>query len=124
MYVTAANECHALDAGSGRPIWDYRRPRTKGLVGDAASGINRGVAVAGDRVFMVTDHAHVIALDRHTGTLLWDAEMADWHQNYNATGAPLPVGNLVVTGTSGGDEGVRGFVAAFDQSTGKEVWRW
>jgi alcohol dehydrogenase (cytochrome c) len=49
--------------------------------------------------------------------------MADWHQNYNATGAPLPVGNLVVTGTSGGDEGVRGFVAAFDQATGKEVWR-
>ena len=49
--------------------------------------------------------------------------MADWRQNYNATGAPLPVGNLVVTGTSGGDEGVRGFVAAFDQATGKEVWR-
>ena len=49
--------------------------------------------------------------------------MADWRQNYNATGAPLPVGNLVVTGTSGGDEGVRGFVAAYDQATGKEVWR-
>ena len=47
--------------------------------------------------------------------------MADWRQNYNATGAPLPVGNLVVSGTSGGDEGVRGFVAAFDQATGKEV---
>ena len=50
--------------------------------------------------------------------------MADWRQNYNATGAPLPIGNLVVTGTSGGDEGVRGFVAAFDQATGKEVRRW
>ena len=49
--------------------------------------------------------------------------MADWHQNYNATSAPLVVGDLVVSGTSGGDEGVRGFVAAFDQSTGKEVWR-
>jgi alcohol dehydrogenase (cytochrome c) len=49
--------------------------------------------------------------------------MADWRQNYNATGAPLPVGNLVITGTSGGDEGVRGFLAAFDQATGKEVWR-
>jgi len=46
MYVTTANECHALDAGSGRRIWDYRRPRTKGLAGDAAGGINRGVAVA------------------------------------------------------------------------------
>jgi alcohol dehydrogenase (cytochrome c) len=123
MYVTSANEAWALDAGSGREIWHYQRPRTKGLVGNAAGGVNRGVGVAGERVFMVTDHAHLIALDRHTGALLWDTEMADWRQNYNATGAPLPIGNLVVTGTSGGDEGVRGFVAAFDQATGKEVWR-
>jgi len=123
MYVTSANECWALDAGSGREIWHYQRPRTRGLIGNAAGGANRGVGVAGDRVFMVTDHAHVIALDRHTGALQWDTEMADWRQNYNATGAPLPVGNLVVTGTSGGDEGVRGFVAAYDQATGKEVWR-
>jgi alcohol dehydrogenase (cytochrome c) len=123
MYVTTANECYALDAGSGRQLWHFKRPRTRGLSGDAAGGINRGVAVAGDRVFMVTDHAHVIALNRFTGALLWETEMADWHQNYNATGAPLVVGNLIVTGTSGGDEGVRGFVAAFDQSTGKEAWR-
>ena len=123
MYVTSANECYALDAGTGRQIWRYQRPRTKGLIGNAAGGANRGVSVAGDQVFMVTDHAHLIALDRTTGALRWDTEMADWRQNYNATGAPLPVGNLVVTGTSGGDEGVRGFLAAFDQATGKEVWR-
>src|SRR5262245_23546161 len=123
MYVTSANECYALDAGSGREIWHYQRPRTKGLIGNAAGGVNRGVGVAGDRVFMVTDHAHLIALNRHTGSLLWETEMADWRQNYNATGAPLPVGNLVITGTSGGDEGVRGFIAAFDQATGKEAWR-
>jgi len=123
MYITSANECYALDAGSGRQVWHYQRPRTKGLVGNAAGGINRGVAVSGDRVFMVTDHAHIIALNRFTGALLWESEMADWHQNYNATGAPLAVGNLVVTGTSGGDEGVRGFVVAFDQATGKEAWR-
>ncbi|HVQ17089.1 MAG TPA: PQQ-dependent dehydrogenase, methanol/ethanol family [Vicinamibacterales bacterium] len=123
MYVTSANELNALDAGSGREIWRYQRPRTKGLIGNAAGGVNRGVGVAGDRVFMVTDHAHIIAINRHTGSLLWETEMADWRQNYNATGAPLPVGNLVITGTSGGDEGVRGFVAAFDQATGKEVWR-
>jgi len=124
MYVSAANECYALDAGSGREIWHYQRARTKGLVGNAAGGVNRGVSIAGDRLFMVTDHAHIIALNKHTGALLWETEMADWHQNYNATGAPLPVGSLVVTGTSGGDEGVRGFVAAFDQASGKEVWRW
>ncbi len=123
MYVTSANQCYALDAGSGRQIWHYQRPRTRELVGNAAGGVNRGVGVAGDRVFMVTDHAHVIALNRFTGALVWETEMADWHQNYNATGAPLPVGNLVIVGTSGGDEGVRGFLAGFDQTTGKEVWR-
>ncbi len=123
MYVTNANECFALDAGSGRRIWHYQRPRTRGLAGDAASGINRGVAVAGDRVFMVTDHAHLIALNRFTGDLVWETTMADWRQNYGATSAPLVVGDLVVSGISGGDEGVRGFLAAFDRASGKEVWR-
>jgi alcohol dehydrogenase (cytochrome c) len=123
MYVTAANACYALDAGSGREIWQYSRQRTRGVIGDAGGGINRGVAVAGRRLFMVTDHAHIIALDRFTGALLWETEMADYRQNYGATSAPLAVGNLVIVGPSGGDEGVRGFLAAFDQATGKEVWR-
>jgi alcohol dehydrogenase (cytochrome c) len=123
MYVTAANELYALDAGSGRQIWNYRRPRTRGLIGVAARGVNRGVAVAGDRVFMTTDHAHLIAVNRATGQLLWETAMADWRQNYNGTGAPLVVGDLVISGIAGGDEGARGFVAAFDQATGKEVWR-
>jgi alcohol dehydrogenase (cytochrome c) len=123
MYVTNANECHALDAGTGRRIWHYQRPRTKGLAGDAASGINRGVAIDGDRLFMVTDHAHLIALNRFTGDLLWETPMADWRQNYGATSAPLVVGGLVVSGISGGDEGVRGFLAAYDRTSGKEVWR-
>lgn len=123
MYVTAANECYALDAGSGREVWHYRRARTKKLNGDAAGGFNRGVAIAGDRLFMVTDNAHLFALNRFTGAILWDIAMADWTQNYNATSAPLIVGDRVVSGTAGGDEGVRGFVAAFDQATGKEAWR-
>ena len=123
MYVTSANECYALDAGSGREIWHYQRRRTRNLVGNAAGGINRGAAVAGNRLFMVTDNDHIIGLDRFTGRLLWETEMADWHQNYNATSAPLVVGSLVVSGTAGGDEGARGFVAAFDQATGKEAWR-
>jgi alcohol dehydrogenase (cytochrome c) len=124
MYVTSANEAYALDAGSGREIWRYQRARTRGLIGNAAGGANRGAALAGDRLFMVTDHVHIIALDKHSGNLLWDTEMADWRLNYNATGAPLPVGDLVIAGTSGGDEGVRGFVAAYDQASGEEVWRW
>ena len=123
MYVSQANECWALDAGTGRVIWRYRRDKTRGVSGNAAGGFNRGVAIAGDRLFMLTDNAHMIALGRFDGELLWESEMADWHQNYNGTSAPLTVGNLVISGTAGGDEGVRGFVAAWDQTTGKEVWR-
>ena len=105
MYVTAANDVYALDAGSGRQIWNYRRPRTRGLSGVAARGVNRGVAIAGERVFMTTDHAHLVALNRATGALLWETTMADWRQNYNGTGAPLVVDDLVISGIAGGDEG-------------------
>jgi alcohol dehydrogenase (cytochrome c) len=122
MYVSSANECWALDAGTGRMVWHYQRARTRGLSGNAAAGFNRGVAWAGERIFMLTDNAHMIALNRFNGELLWETEMADWHQNYNGTSAPLTVGNLVISGSAGGDEGVRGFVAAYDQSTGKQVW--
>jgi len=123
MYVTSANEALALDAGTGRQIWHYQRPLTKTLVGDAAGAINRGVAVLGDRIFMVTDHAHLIALNRFNGGLVWDVEMADYRQHYGGTSAPLVVKDLVVSGTSGGDEGARGFLAAYKASTGERVWR-
>jgi len=72
---------------------------------------------------MVTDNAHLIALNRATGQPVWDVEMADWRENHGATSAPLAVGHLVISGTGGGDNGARGFVAAFDQATGKEAWR-
>ncbi|SPF47196.1 Glucose dehydrogenase [Candidatus Sulfopaludibacter sp. SbA4] len=123
MYVTSVNEAYALDARSGREIWHYSRPRSQGLAGDAASGINRGVAVLGDRVFMVSDNAHLFALHRFTGQLMWDVEMADSHQNYGSTSAPLAVNDLVIAGVSGGDEGVRGFLDAYKASTGEHVWR-
>jgi alcohol dehydrogenase (cytochrome c) len=119
MYVANTNECFALDAGSGRQIWHYKRPKTPALIND----VNRGVGVAGDRVFMETDDAHIIALDRFTGELLWDTTLDDWRKNYSATSAPLPAGNLVISGVTGGEHGANGFVAAHDQETGKEVWR-
>ena len=123
MYVTNVNAAWALDAATGREIWHYERPRSKGLSGDAAGGINRGVAVLGDRVFMVTDNAHLIALHRLTGALLWDTRMANSDENYGATSAPLVVKDLLISGTSGGDEGIRGFVAAYSAATGQRVWR-
>jgi alcohol dehydrogenase (cytochrome c) len=123
MYVTSVNEVYALDARNGRAVWHFARPRSKGLVGDAAGGINRGVALLGRRAFLVTDNAHLVALDRATGHLEWDVEMADSRRNYGATSAPLVVRDLVISGTSGGDEGVRGFIAAYRASTGERVWR-
>jgi len=123
MYVTSANECWALDAGAGREIWHFQRPKTKGLIGNAAQGFNRGVAWLGDRVFMVTDNAHLLALNRFTGDLVWETEMADWHLNYNASSAPLIAANLVISGTAGGEQGARGFIAAWNPETGQEVWR-
>jgi len=120
MYVSAPNECYALDAGTGRRLWHYQRPRTKGVVDGS---VNRGVGVAGDRVFLETDNAHIIALSRLDGELLWETEIADWRQNYFATSAPLPAGDFVITGVGGGEHGANGFVAAYDQVTGKEVWR-
>ena len=124
LYVTNTNSVFALDAGSGARLWQFTRPPTQGLVGNARSpGNNRSVSVAGDRVFIETDNAHLIALSRVTGQVLWDTEMADYRQNYNATGSVLALENLVVAGTAGGEQGVRGFLAAYDQATGKEVWR-
>jgi alcohol dehydrogenase (cytochrome c) len=124
MYVTNTNTVIALDAGSGARLWQFTRPATQGLVGNATSpGNNRSVSVAGDRVFMQTDNAHLIALNRSTGQVLWETEMADYRQNYNATGSLLAVENMVVAGTAGGEQGVRGFLAAYDQATGKELWR-
>ena len=125
MYVAAVNEVRALDARTGSQLWQFVRPQTPGLVptGDPASGINRAIAVLGNRVFLQTDHAHVLALDRANGRLLWDVEMADWRQNYGATGALLIVNDLVIAGISAGDEGVRGFLDAYRAETGEHVWR-
>ena len=119
MHVTAVNECYALDAGSGRQIWHFQRPRTPGT----ATWANRGVAVAGDRVFLATDDAHMLALNRWTGAILWEKTLANWRDNYFASSAPLTTSDLVITGVAGGEHGANGFIAALDQETGHEVWR-
>ncbi len=90
---------------------------------EAGGGANRGVAVAGSRVFMITDDAHLLALDRGTGHKLWDVTMADFREGYSATASPLAIGDLVISGVAGGEEGARGFVDAYDAATGKRVWR-
>ena len=123
MYVTAANDVFALDARTGRVVWHYQRPVSSGLLDDAAAHKNRGVAVFGLSVYSETDDAHLICLDARSGVLRWDVQYADKDKHYGATSAPLVIKNEVIVGTSGGDSGVRGFLAAFDATTGREKWR-
>ncbi|MFZ0145542.1 MAG: PQQ-dependent dehydrogenase, methanol/ethanol family [Candidatus Sulfotelmatobacter sp.] len=123
MFATASNDAFALDARTGRAVWHHSWPISEGLIDDAAGHINRGVAVWRNRVYMETDNAHLLCLDARSGNLIWDVAYADWNKNYGATSAPLVVKDKILVGTSGGDDGVRGFVAAFDALTGKLAWR-
>ncbi len=125
MYVTGPNQVCAIDAQTGRQIWCYSRPRTPAgtIAGDAAKGATRGAALLGDRIFFNTDNAHMICLNRLTGALMWDVVMPESPSRYGATGAPLVVGDLVISGVAGGDEGIRGFIAAYKVTTGELAWR-
>jgi PQQ-dependent dehydrogenase (methanol/ethanol family) len=123
LYVTGPNQVFALDALTGTPLWHYSRPPSSGLVGDAKLGTNRGVAILRDKVFFVTDNAHLIALRRANGKLLWETPLAEQSQPYGGTIAPLVVDDMVVAGVSGADHGIRGFVGAFRADTGALIWR-
>jgi alcohol dehydrogenase (cytochrome c) len=123
MYVTSANDAFALDARTGRVLWHHQRPVSSGLLDDAAAHHNRGVGVWRNFVYMETDDAHLLCLDARSGNLLWDVTYADKAKHYGATSAPLVVKDNVIVGTSGGDSGVRGFLAAYDALTGNLKWR-
>ncbi len=125
LYVTGPNQVFALDALTGNAIWHYSRPGSAGMVGDARLGTNRGVAILNGKVFFVTDNAHLLALDRATGKLLWETPMAPASegQHYGGTMAPLIVNDMVIAGVAGADEGIRGFLAAFKADDGALVWR-
>ena len=123
MFITSANNVFALDARTGRTLWHYERLVSSGLLDDAAAHKSRGVAVWHDSVYAETDDAHLLCLDARSGGLRWDVEYADKRKQYGATSAPLVVKDSVIVGTSGGDSGVRGFVAAYDAVTGNLKWR-
>src|SRR5579864_6500413 len=123
MFVTSANHVFALDARTGRSLWHYQRPVSSGLLDDAAAHKSRGVAVWHNFVYAQTDDAHLLCLDARSGGLRWEVEYAEKSKHYGATSAPLIVKDLVIVGSSGGDSGVRGFIAGYDAATGKEKWR-
>jgi alcohol dehydrogenase (cytochrome c) len=124
MYVTDRNSVYALDARTGRGVWKFSRPlRSDMISGDAKAGINRGVAILGDKLFFETQDAHMLALHAKNGSLIWETEIADYRDHYGGTMAPLIVKNKVIVGTSGGDEGARGLLDAYDADTGNRLWR-
>jgi PQQ-dependent dehydrogenase (methanol/ethanol family) len=123
LYVTGPNQVFALNALTGNPLWHYSRPPSAGMEGDAKLGTNRGVAILGNKVFFVTDNAHLLALNRADGNLLWETALADTPEHYGGTMAPLIADGLVIVGVAGADEGIRGFIGAFRPETGALVWR-
>ncbi len=123
MYVTTPyNTAIAYDLATGRQLWRYEHKLGTTIL--CCGPNNRGVALHGPHVYMGTLDAHLVALDRKTGKVVWDVEVADPTAGYSITAAPLVIGNNVIVGVSGGEYGIRGFLAAWDAVSGKEVWRW
>ena len=119
MYLTTPqNHAYAIDVRTGRPLWHYERtlPKEMSL---CCGPQNRGFAALGDRVFMGTLDAHVVALDAKTGRVRWDVAAADADKGYSFTGAPLVVKDKVIVGVAGGEYGIRGFIDAYDAETGQ-----
>jgi alcohol dehydrogenase (cytochrome c) len=117
MYVTNTNEVHALDARTGRRIWRYKSESLSN------SRVNRGAAIYGDKVFLVTYDAHLVAIHRTTGGVIWDRPFANAKTGYFSTMAPLVIRGAVLVGVGGGGSGQRGFVAAMSPDDGRELWR-
>lgn len=122
-YFTGSyNRVLAVEVASGRQLWVYRHRMSR--VPLACCGPhNRGVAVADDRVYVGTLDARLLALDRASGRPVWDVAVGDPGAGYSITAAPLVVNDLVIIGVSGGEYGIRGFLAAYDAHTGAERWR-
>jgi alcohol dehydrogenase (cytochrome c) len=122
MFVTTPNnQVIAIDASSGNLLWRYRRPRVSGAL--VLHDTSRGVALFGDKVYFAGGEAIVVALDAKTGREVWTTTVADNKAAYYISLAPLIAGGKLMVGTSGGEFGIRGFVAALDLDTGKELWR-
>jgi alcohol dehydrogenase (cytochrome c) len=124
LYVTGNNNfAWALDSRTGAQFWRYRRQLPSGLTYGGANIVNRGFAALGNLLFMATLDAHLVALDRNTGSVMWDVTLDDFKLGHAATVAPLAVKDKVIVGNSGGDLPTRGFIDAYDAKTGKLAWR-
>ncbi len=121
FFTTPHGRVLALDAKKGDLLWRYRYELPDDLF--QLHPTNRGVALWGNRVYLATPDARLVALDARTGEVVWNVEVEDYLAGYYMTLAPLIVSGKVMVGVSGGEFGIRGFVAAFDADTGKPVWK-
>jgi PQQ-dependent dehydrogenase (methanol/ethanol family) len=123
MYITTPyNHVFAIDARTGQQLWHYEHKL--GTTIFCCGPNNRGVALSGDRVYMATLDAMLIALDKKTGALVWETEIADPEFGYSETVAPTIYEDKVILGISGAEYGIRGFISAYNKDTGELVWRW
>ncbi|HEY7760916.1 MAG TPA: PQQ-binding-like beta-propeller repeat protein, partial [Burkholderiales bacterium] len=125
IYLSAdQSRLFAIDARTGMPKWRYDPKIAKDVERVYCCGSNnRGVALLGNLVYIGTMDARLIALNKDTGAVAWEAKVADWEHGYSITGAPLVVKDMVLTGVAGGEFGIRGFVAAYDAKSGAQRWR-
>jgi alcohol dehydrogenase (cytochrome c) len=124
MYtIQSPNDVIALDAATGKTIWTYLHKPAPGTVNPCCGNLTRGVAILGDKLFLATLDAQMIAINAKTGKQLWMTQVADYKQQYSMTVAPLVVKDKVISGVAGGEHGIRGFISAYDVNTGKEVWK-
>jgi quinohemoprotein ethanol dehydrogenase len=116
---------YALDAATGRELWRYDPEVDRGMSNSGCCDVvNRGVAVSNGRVFVGTLDGRLVAIDAKTGALVWSVDTSiDVRRNYTITGAPRVVRGKVVIGNGGAEYGVRGYVTAYDEATGKQAWR-
>ncbi len=120
---TVADPGHvlALDAKTGATIWEYERPIPPNL--PIEFPVNRGLAVQGRTLFFGSLDGYLVAINANDGKIIWQALVANPSDGYSITGAPLVVNHSVVVGIAGGEFGVRGFLSAYDVSTGQQQWR-
>jgi quinohemoprotein ethanol dehydrogenase len=124
MYIPTGNDdIYALDAKTGKKIWEYNSdiPQINDLI--CCGWDNRGVAAGQGRIFSGQLDGSFVALDQKTGKIAWRTQLEDYHDGYSITGATRYYNGMVFTGMSGGENGVRGRLYALDAQTGNEVWR-